>query len=76
VCFRLAASQALVLYRWASTPYNLPSGGECSTGAAVDVTGAPASAAAVQVWDNPEAFMPERFPLDQPMPNEQDTDYR
>ena len=30
----------------------------------------------VQVWDNPEAFMPERFPLDQPPPNEQNTDYR
>lgn len=29
-----------------------------------------------QVWENPEAFMPERFPLDQPMPNEQNTDYR
>jgi hypothetical protein len=30
----------------------------------------------LQVWENPEAFMPERFPLDQPMPNEQNTDYR
>jgi cytochrome P450 len=30
----------------------------------------------MQVWDDPEAFRPERFPLDQPPPNEQNTDYR
>jgi len=30
----------------------------------------------VQVWDDPDSFIPERFPLDQPMPNEQNTDYR
>lgn len=29
-----------------------------------------------QVWDDPEAFLPERFPLDQPAPTEQNTDYR
>ncbi|WIA43808.1 hypothetical protein OEZ86_010226 [Tetradesmus obliquus] len=29
-----------------------------------------------QVWEDPEAFLPERFPLDQPMPTEQNTDYR
>jgi hypothetical protein len=29
------------------------------------------------VWDNPEAFIPERFgPLDGPVPNEQNTDYK
>lgn len=28
------------------------------------------------VWDNPEAFRPERFPLDAPVPSEQNTDYR
>lgn len=28
------------------------------------------------VWDDPEAFKPERFPLDQPAPNEQNTDFR
>jgi carotene epsilon-monooxygenase len=30
----------------------------------------------MQVWDDPEAFLPERFPLDQPIPTEQNTDYR
>eukprot|EP00878_Enallax_costatus_P024806 GHUV01026495.1.p1 GENE.GHUV01026495.1~~GHUV01026495.1.p1 ORF type:complete len:533 (+),score=153.01 GHUV01026495.1:330-1928(+) len=29
-----------------------------------------------QVWEDPEAFLPERFPLDQPIPSEQNTDYR
>jgi carotene epsilon-monooxygenase len=28
------------------------------------------------VWDRPEDFLPERFPLDEPVPNEQNTDYR
>lgn len=28
------------------------------------------------VWDEPNAFRPERFPLDQPVPSEQTTDYR
>lgn len=28
------------------------------------------------VWDDPEAFKPERFPLDEPVPNEANTDYR
>ncbi len=28
------------------------------------------------VWDDPEEFKPERFPLDGPVPNEQNTDYR
>lgn len=28
------------------------------------------------VWDNAEAFMPERFSMDNPTPNEQNTDYR
>ena len=27
------------------------------------------------VWDEPDAFRPERFPLDRPVPNEQNTDY-
>lgn len=30
----------------------------------------------VQVWDDAEEFSPERFPLDQPVPTEQNTDYR
>lgn len=29
-----------------------------------------------QVWEDPDAFKPERFPLDQPVPTEQNTDYR
>ncbi|KAF6257977.1 CYP97C3 [Scenedesmus sp. NREL 46B-D3] len=29
-----------------------------------------------QVWDDPESFLPERFPLDQPIPTEQNTEYR
>ncbi|MEW5312950.1 MAG: hypothetical protein WDW38_004547 [Sanguina aurantia] len=28
------------------------------------------------VWDKPEEFLPERFPLDQPVPNEVNTDFR
>ncbi len=28
------------------------------------------------VWADPHAFRPERFPLDQPVPSEQNTDYR
>jgi len=28
------------------------------------------------VWERPDAFEPERFPLDQPPPNETNTDYR
>lgn len=28
------------------------------------------------VWDEPEAFRPDRFPLDAPPPTEQNTDYR
>jgi len=28
------------------------------------------------VWDDAEAFQPERFSLDTPTPNEQNTDYR
>lgn len=28
------------------------------------------------VWDDPEEFKPERFPLDGPVPTEQNTDYR
>lgn len=28
------------------------------------------------VWDDPEDFNPERFDIDEPMPNEQNTDYR
>lgn len=28
------------------------------------------------VWENPEAFEPERFPLDQPVPTELTTDFR
>lgn len=28
------------------------------------------------VWDDPEAFKPERFSLDDPMPTENNTDYR
>lgn len=28
------------------------------------------------VWDRPHDFIPERFPLDEPMPSEQNTDYR
>lgn len=28
------------------------------------------------VWDRPEEFEPERFPLDGPVPSEQNTDYR
>lgn len=34
------------------------------------------SAAGAAVWDNPEEFRPERFPLDAAVPNEQNTDYR
>lgn len=30
----------------------------------------------IAVWDDPEEFQPERFPLDGPVPNEQNTDYR
>ena len=28
------------------------------------------------VWEDPEAFRPERFALDEPVPNEANTDYR
>ena len=28
------------------------------------------------VWDDPDAFMPERFPIDAPVPTEQSTGYR
>ena len=28
------------------------------------------------VWDDPEAFKPERFPIDEPVPTEANTDYR
>ena len=28
------------------------------------------------VWEDPHAFRPERFPLDEPVPSEQNTDYR
>ena len=28
------------------------------------------------VWDDPDDFIPERFPLDGPVPNEQNTDFR
>ena len=28
------------------------------------------------VWDAPNEFRPERFPLDEPVPTEQTTDYR
>jgi cytochrome P450 len=28
------------------------------------------------VWDHPNEFRPERFPLDEPVPSEQTTDYR
>ena len=28
------------------------------------------------VWENPDDFIPERFPLDQPVPSEQTTDYK
>jgi Cytochrome P450 len=30
----------------------------------------------IVVWDDPEQFQPERFPLDGPVPTEQNTDYR
>ena len=29
-----------------------------------------------EVWERPEEFLPERFPLDEPVPNEVTTDYR
>lgn len=29
-----------------------------------------------QVWDRPEEFLPERFDLDAPVPNESNTDYK
>ncbi len=28
------------------------------------------------VWDDPNDFRPERFPLDEPVPSEQTTNYR
>lgn len=28
------------------------------------------------VWDQPDDFLPERFDLSAPVPNEQNTDYR
>ena len=28
------------------------------------------------VWDDPEAFLPERFDMDAPPPTEANTDYR
>ncbi len=28
------------------------------------------------VWDEPNTFCPERFPLNEPVPSEQTTDYR
>jgi Cytochrome P450 len=34
------------------------------------------SASCAAVWDDPEDFKPERFPLDGPVPTEQNTDYR
>lgn len=37
---------------------------------------APQLPTAVTVWERPDDFEPERFPLDGPVPNEQNTDYK
>lgn len=37
---------------------------------------APHLPTAVTVWERPDDFEPERFPLDGPVPNEQNTDYK
>lgn len=34
------------------------------------------STSVTAVWDDPEEFQPERFPLHDPVPTEQNTDYR
>jgi len=64
-----------VLLRRALVPDELPGGYQVAKGQDVmisvyNIHHSP------QVWDDPEAFIPERFPLDEPVPNEQTTDYR
>jgi len=64
-----------VLLRRAVIPDTLPGGYEVSVGQDVmisvyNIHHSPA------VWEQPEEFLPERFPLDGPVPNEQNTDYK
>ncbi|GBF92856.1 cytochrome P450 chloroplastic [Raphidocelis subcapitata] len=64
-----------VLLRRAKVPDVLPGGYEVVKGQDVmisvyNIHHSPA------VWEDAEAFRPERFPLDGPVPNEQNTEYR
>lgn len=64
-----------VLLRRALQPDVLPGGYEVPKGqdmmiSVYNIHHSPA------VWDDAEAFIPERFPLDAPVPNEQNTDFR
>ncbi|KAL6767264.1 CYP97C3 [Auxenochlorella protothecoides x Auxenochlorella symbiontica] len=64
-----------VLLRRALVPDELPGGYKVPKGQDVmisvyNIHHSPA------VWDEPEAFRPDRFPLDAPPPTEQNTDYR
>ena len=64
-----------VLLRRAMVPDTLPGGFEVVVGQDVmisvyNIHHSPA------VWDEPEAFKPERFSLDEPVPTELTTDFR
>lgn len=64
-----------VLLRRALVPDTLPGGYEVAVGQDVMIAVYNIHHSEA-VWEDPEAFRPERFPLDQPVPNEQNTDFR